>query len=276
MKSSLVSCESAAGEECLDMLDDPQQRAHTNAATALVDSAEPPEPADGQLLTAFLARHDKAAFETLVHRHGPLVFGVCRRMLGNAEDAADAFQAVFLVLVRKAASIRRPQALRTWLYHTAVRTSLKARTIRGRRMVREKAMDTMPETAATPQVASEEDLALLDEELRALPQKYQLPVILCELEGRTRKDAAKILQLPEGTVSSRLATARQRLASRLRRRGVTVSLTGLGALLAPTTASAAMPATLAASTVEAASLFGAGHVATSVVSAKVAALTQGV
>src|SRR5262245_53726194 len=176
-------------------------------------AAEAAGPTDGQLLTAFVAQKDKAAFEALVRRHGAMIFGVCHRLLGNVEDAADAFQAVFLVFVRKAASIRRPEAVRAWLYNTAVRTSLKARTIRQRRTAREKEINAMPEPAmpapaADARIVSEEDLALLDEELRALPEKYQLPVILCELEGRSRKEAAGILRLAEGTLSSRLATAR--------------------------------------------------------------------
>ncbi|MCI0684702.1 MAG: sigma-70 family RNA polymerase sigma factor [Gemmataceae bacterium] len=256
------------------MADDPWQQSRPDAGTALAPATA--APSDGQLLTAYLAHKDRAAFETLVDRHGPLVYGVCHRMLGNAEDAADAFQAVFLVLVRKAASIRRPEVVRTWLYQTAVRTSMKARAIRQRRLAHERGMHVMPEPAAATEVACQEELALLDEELRALPEKYQLPLILCELEGRSRKEAAGILHVAEGTVSSRLAAARKRLAGRLRRRGVVVSLAGLGMLLKPGAAAATMPATLAASTVEAATLVGTGQIATGVVSAKVAALAQGV
>jgi DNA-directed RNA polymerase specialized sigma24 family protein len=210
------------------------------------------ELTDGQLLTAVVARKDKAAFEALVHRNSEMIFGVCHRLLGNVEDAADAFQAVFLVFVRKAASIRRPEVVRAWLYNTAVRTSLKARVTRQRRTAREKEINAMPEPA--------------------LPESAGA---VCELEGRSRKEVAGILRFAEGTLSSRLATARQKLAARLQRRGVAVPLAGLSLLLAPSTASTSMPATLTASTIEAATLYSAGQAATGLVSANAAALAQG-
>jgi RNA polymerase sigma factor (sigma-70 family) len=177
------------------------------------------EKADAQLLEGFVKRNDQSAFEGLVRRHGPMIFRVCTRLLGNEHDAADAFQAVFMVLARKAASLRRPEVLGAWLYHVAYRASLKARTVRSKRTARERQVTEMPETAVhDPEFTS--DLAeLLDRELQALPAKYQAPIILCDLEGLSRRHIAASLKIPEGTLKTRLATARKRLAQRLRSRG---------------------------------------------------------
>jgi internalin A len=232
-------------------------------------------PSDRDLLDAFRQRNDEAAFEALVQRHGPLVMGVCRRSLGNDHDAADAFQAVFLVLTRKAAGIRT-DVLGAWLHSVAVRTSLKARAVREKRLVREQQVIAMPEPVLELADRSDEALAVLDEEVRALPEKYRLPVILCELQGRSRKDAAETLKLPEGTLSSRLATARTKLAERLRGRGVALSATALATLLAQSAAQASVPAALVTGTVKTAVLVNAGQAATAVASAEVAGLTQGV
>jgi RNA polymerase sigma factor (sigma-70 family) len=230
---------------------------------------------DGQLLDAFLARREEAAFEALVRRHGGLVFGVCRRLVGNADDAADAFQAVFLVLVRKAATLRGREFLGSWLYTVAYRTAWKARAARHRRRARETQVPTMPEPAVEPREADPELLALLDQELLALPEKYRVPVILCELEGRSRKEVAAKLRIPEGTLSSRLATARRRLAGGLARRGVTLPAGALAALAAQA-AGACPPGTLIGSTVKAAMLVAAGGAAAGVISAQAGALAEGV
>src|SRR5688572_7885585 len=193
-------------------------------------------PSDAELLAAFVASRDEAAFAEVVRRHGPLVFGTCRRLLGNEHDAADAFQAVFLVLSRKAASIRSRQALGAWLYHVAYRTSMKARAVSFKRKAREGQVSAMPEPAVegTP---VDDVMQVLDEELRRLPVKYQQPVILCDLQGQSRKEVAAQLKLPEGTLSSRLATARKELAARLRRRGIEVSASALAGILAQGAAS---------------------------------------
>src|SRR5262249_42961899 len=142
---------------------------------------------DGQLLECFLTRRDEAAFAALVRRHGPMVLGVCRRMLHNPHDAEDAFQATFPVLGRKAATIARRELLGNWLYGVAYRTALDARAAAARRRVREKQVSEMPE----PEASASEDVwrdlrPLLDEELSRLPDKYRVPVVLCDLEGRTR------------------------------------------------------------------------------------------
>src|SRR5438874_5672646 len=176
---------------------------------------------DGQLLECFLARPDEAAFEALVRRHGPMVLGVCRRVLRNAHDAEDAFQATFLVLVRKAASLRRREAVGNWLYGVAYRTALQARATAARRRLKEAQMrspDSQDSTAAS--VVRLELQALLDRELSRLPQKYQAPIVLCDLLGKTKREAAADLGCPEGTVSSRLARGRELLRRRLARQGL--------------------------------------------------------
>jgi RNA polymerase sigma factor (sigma-70 family) len=143
---------------------------------------------DGQLLRAFLATHDEWAFEAFVRRHGPMVLGVCRRVLRNVHDAEDAFQAVFLVLIRKAASVAGREIVGDWLHGVAYRTALKARTAQARRRVKER---HMARSEANAPDLSPEWLALLDQELNGLPKKYRVPVILCDLEGRTHQEAAR-------------------------------------------------------------------------------------
>jgi RNA polymerase sigma factor (sigma-70 family) len=232
-------------------------------------------PTDGQLLEEFIARRDEAAFEALLTRHGPMVLGVCRRVLANAADAEDAFQATFLVLVRKAAAVRPREQVGNWLYGVAYRTALKARAAAARRRAKERRVRPMPHPGSETVDAGEELRRLLDEELSRLPDKYRVAVVLCELEGRPRKQVARQLGVPEGTLSSRLATARRLLAGRLACRGVALA----GALLATLggeTARAAVPAALRAETVKAATLVAAGQAVTGVAEATVAALAEGV
>jgi RNA polymerase sigma factor (sigma-70 family) len=224
-------------------------------------------PADAALLDAFLARGDEAAFAALVQRHGPMVLGVCRRILGHAQDAEDAFQAVFWVLSRKASGIRPRAWIGNWLYGVAVRTALKARGLRRRR--REHQVDAMPPQPMPPTETDRDAQAILDEEIERLPAKYRLAVVLCELEGRGRKEAAAQLGVPEGTLSSRLAYARRLLARRLRGRGVTLGGGGMAALLGEHAAQAAVSQSLLTSTIQSAS-------ATSPASAAVASLAKGV
>jgi RNA polymerase sigma factor (sigma-70 family) len=232
---------------------------------------------DGQLLKRFLEGRDESAFEALVLRHGPMVLGVCRRVLGNADDAEDAFQAVFLVLVRKAGAIARAELLGNWLYGVAYRTALEAKARAARRRAREKQVKDMPHPAVVPAADRAELAALLDQELNRLPDKYRVPVVLCDLEGGSRKDVARQLGLPEGTLSSRLATARQLLAKRLARRGLTVSGGALPAALLENAAAACLPTALVRSTVNAAAGVAAGlAVTTAVVSARVVGLVKGV
>src|SRR5262249_9287871 len=143
---------------------------------------------DGQLLGRFLSSRNEAAFAALVRRHGPMVLGVCRRILGDFHDAEDAFQATFLVLARKAASVVKRESLGNWLYGVAYRTALQARVTNARRRARERPMRDMPHPELPP--AEPQDWRpLLDRELSRLPEKYRAAIVLCDLEGRTRREA---------------------------------------------------------------------------------------
>lgn len=231
---------------------------------------------DGQLLTCFIERRDEAAFEELVRLHGPMVLGVCRRVLGDTPDVEDAFQATFLVLVRKAASLTRREGVANWLYGVAFRTARQAKVRLGRRFAREKQVKDMPEKIQPEPVEQDWEL-LLDEELNRLPEKYRQPIVLCDLESRSRKEVAQQLQIPEGTLSSRLATARRMLRKRLAGRGLVLTGSGLGAALTQSAASASVPLPLVASTVKAATFVAASQtIAGGMISAKIASLTDGV
>jgi RNA polymerase sigma factor (sigma-70 family) len=232
---------------------------------------------DGQLLDSFLTQRDHDAFAALVRRHGPMVWGVCRRLLTNYHDAEDAFQAVFLVLVRKAATVEPREMVANWLYGVAYRTALKARSVAAKRKKREKQVVEMPESAVADLEVWHDLQPLLDQELNCLPDKYRAPMVLCDLEGKTRKEAARQLGWPEGTVAGRLATARKFLAKRLARRDTTLSGGALATVLSTKAASASVPPSVVSSTIKAATLVAVGQAAaTEVISAKVAALTEGV
>ena len=227
---------------------------------------------DGLLLEAFLSRRDQAAFSDLVSRHGPMVLGVCKRILAHAQDAEDAFQAVFIVLARKAESIRPPDKVGNWLYGVSVRVALKAR---GRRSnVREKQAAEMPSIVAQPIPPWSDLRPILDEEIERLPTKYREAVVLCELEGKGRKEAAQFLDIAEGTLSSRLASARKMLAKRLSARGVTLTSAATVSLLAENSGIAAVPMTLAIQTWKLATLSAAEFLAA--VSPRISDLAQGV
>jgi RNA polymerase sigma factor (sigma-70 family) len=230
---------------------------------------------DGQLLGYFLSRRDEAAFEALVRRHGPMVLSVCRRIAGNLHDAEDAFQATFLVLACKAASVVPREAVGNWLYGVAYRTALKVRTTTARRRARERQVKDLPQPVAEPLEGRQELGLLLDQELNRLPDQYRLPIILCDLEGRTRREVARQLGLPDGTLSNRLAAGRRMLARRLARRGLAVGGGAASATLFSDSAPAAIPPLLLRTTVPAAMLVAAGKAVTSVVSASVAALMKG-
>jgi RNA polymerase sigma factor (sigma-70 family) len=232
---------------------------------------------DQQLLEDYISRRDEAALAVLVQRHGPMVWGVCRRVLTNYHDAEDAFQATFLVLVRRAASIASPELLANWLYGVAHQTAIKARATVARRKMRERQVTEMPEPAGVEQDLWNDLQPLLDQELSRLPDKYRAVIVLCDLEGKTRKEAAGQLGCAEGTVASRLARARIMLAKRLTQRSVALSGGALAAVLAQQAASAGVPYSVVDSTIKAASLLAAGKAAaTGAISVKVAALTEGV
>lgn len=232
------------------------------------------ELTDGELLERYLHGRDDDAFEALVERHGPMVLAVCRRVVGNLQDAEDAFQATFLVLVRKAASIRPRNKVGNWLHGVAYRAGLKARTLSNRQKERERQMKKVPEATTIETGLWEDLIPLLDQEINALPEKFRLPIVLCDLEGKSRKEAARHLNWPEGTVAGRLAQARTMLAKRLVKRGLPISGGVLAALFAQKAAEAAVPAALSISTVKAASfaLLATGGAATG----KVAAIADGV
>jgi RNA polymerase sigma factor (sigma-70 family) len=233
---------------------------------------------DEQLLDCFLDRKDDVALEMLVRRHGPMVLGVCRRLLGNPEDADDAFQATFLVLVRKAHTVAPRAMVGNWLYGVARKAALKARAASVKRRNTEKQVKILPETPAEAQDERWSDLRpILDRELARLAEKYRAPIVLCDLERKTQKEAARQLGWPQGTLSVRLMRGRKMLAKRLTRCGVSLSAGSLALLLSENTAPAAVPISLLGSTLKATSLFAAGGVVTAgVIGVKAAALTQGV
>jgi RNA polymerase sigma factor (sigma-70 family) len=203
---------------------------------------------DAQLLARFVAGRDECAFAALLRRHGPMVLGVCRRLLRHEQDAEDAFQATFLVLARKAGSVVKRESVGGWLYGVSCRTALKARGLRCRRAARETQVTAMPEPEVAP--AEVQDWRpWLDLELSRLPEKYRAVLVACDLEGLSRREAARQLKLAEGTLSSRLARGRCMLARRLARYGLSVSGGALAAALAEG-ASAAVPAPLLVSTVK--------------------------
>ena len=185
---------------------------------------------DAALFERFGRRRDEAAFAALVQRHGPMVRATCRRVLGERPDVDDAFQAVFMILANKATSIRRRRLPGPWLHTVALRTAQKARNAIQRQAQREKQVATMVQT--NKRRGNEADwLTWLDEELARLSAAFRDPLILCELEGCSRAEAAATLQIPEGTVSSRFAHGKEMLRERLRRRGAIVSAIALGLVL---------------------------------------------
>lgn len=230
--------------------------------------------ADADLLRAFAATRDPAAFESLVRRYGPLVMGVCRRVLGRAPEADDAFQATFLVLARKAGAVAGN--LGGWLHTTAHRTALRARHANAKRAAREQHMDPMPSVAVAHEVADQDEiLAALDREIRRLPAKLRAPVVLCELQGRPRAEVARELGVPEGTLSSRLGTARKLLAKRLARHHPALTAGGLALLFANAALARPHP-DLVAHTVATAGPFAAGSLAGPLVTPAVRSLAEGV
>src|SRR5262245_51413161 len=224
---------------------------------------------DAQLLERFIVRREQDAFEALLRRHGSLVFGVCRRILHDESDAEDAFQATFLVLARKAATLQRRELLGNWLYGVAYRTALRARSLSARRLAREKEMARLE---AVPEEPANDLLDLLDQEVNRLPDKYRTPIVLCELQGKSYKEAACLLGWPEGTLAGRLSRARTLLARRLGRGGANLS-GGLLTTVLGRSAEAAVPAQLGETTARAAGAGGRGVVA-GLVSARVATLVE--
>jgi RND family efflux transporter MFP subunit len=234
---------------------------------------------DTHLLERFIATGDEAAFELLVRRHERLVFGVCRRNLRDYHDAADAFQATFLALARKASSISRRQALAGWLYQVAYRLAIRLRARRSLDRSRTQRLDIAEETAAVKEIDLPaewtEVRAILDEEVTRLPERFRLAIVLCYLEGKTVAEAGAQLGWPRGTVASWLARARERLQRRLVRRGVTLPGAGVLAALSLTDiAAGAPPAWIAAGVRTAGVATGARLAAEAGVAPRVVTLTR--
>jgi RNA polymerase sigma-70 factor (ECF subfamily) len=229
---------------------------------------------DAELVRRFTGSKGPAAeqaFEALLGRHGPMVLGVCRHILRRPQDVDDAFQATFLVLVRKARSIRVDESLGPWLYGVAYRTAIRARSKVARHHLEE--MNDLEAAAADPGggACAWEIRPMLHEELNRLPEKYRSPIVLCDIEGKSHEEAARLLDWPVGTLSGRLSRGRQLLKDRLQRRGLTASAGMLAARL-PGEALQALPPRLAELTIKAALASGAGPT----VSTSVLTLTQGV
>ena len=234
---------------------------------------------DEQLLERFLARRDEAAeeaFTAIVQRHGPMVLGVCLRVLGDRHEAEDAFQATFLVLARKAASVIRRDKVANWLYGVACRTAKQARGRTARRRAREERVGMSPHIEPSDGDLGDELRGILDEELARLPARYRAPIVLCELEGLSRQEAARRLGVPEGTISSRLARAKSQLRDRLARRGLGLPMVVLSAALVREAGAATLSDALIESTAQAAMCVAAGSTASAAVAASVVSLTEGV
>ncbi|VTT97995.1 sigma-70 family rna polymerase sigma factor : RNA polymerase sigma factor, sigma-70 family OS=Singulisphaera acidiphila (strain ATCC BAA-1392 / DSM 18658 / VKM B-2454 / MOB10) GN=Sinac_7487 PE=4 SV=1: Sigma70_r2: Sigma70_r4_2: Secretin [Gemmataceae bacterium] len=240
----------------------------------------PPEASDtsdGPLLRSFIERNDGEAFAALVRRHGRMVLGVCRRVARNHHDAEDAFQATFLVLARRAASVNPREQLPNWLYGVAFRTASKARALAARRRAREARAALGRADEGVPPVERDDLRSVIDRELNALPAGYRLALLVCDLEGESVRDAAERLGWPQGTLAGRLARGRKLLARRLASRGVVVPAGTLAAALAADPVMACVPAALFASTVRAARTGAASPTpAAGAVSPAVATLTEGV
>src|SRR4051812_16629983 len=201
-------------------------------APPLEEPSRPGPAGDRELLAQFVRCRDPVAFEGLVRRHGPMVLGACRRLLRNPHDAEDAFQATFLVLLRKAHTVNPPERVGNWLYGVACRTAAKANAMNAKRHARDRTVEP-PSMGSSSTVidasAQAEVRAAIDVEIGRLPERYRAPVVLCELDGLSRTEAAQALDLPEGTLSSRLSRAREMLRTRLARRGMALSAAAVAA-----------------------------------------------
>jgi RNA polymerase sigma factor (sigma-70 family) len=226
---------------------------------------------DEELLARFFKTSEEGAFSVLVARYSSLVYGVCKRVLGNATDAEDAFQATFLVLVKKGANLRQPGRLANWLYGVALRTASHVKSKRARRTKVERDAGSRAAKSETTKsdmsdMNYEQLWHVLDEEINQLPPKYALPLTLCYLEGKTNAEAATQLGWPEGSMSRRLARAKDLLRARLSKRGMAMSAVLLAAAVFARPASACAPAPLLASTVKAGALVAEGARLSDVVS----------
>jgi RNA polymerase sigma factor (sigma-70 family) len=254
-----------------------QELIHRSIQT-LFDTGSVAGLTDGQLLERFLSRRGadaEAAFAALVTLYGPMVWDLCRSVLSDEHDAEDAFQATFLILVRRAGAIRRRDSIGPWLYGVARRVAVRAKATAARQRARE---ERGAEMIATPtdELAQKEETEALHAEVDRLAEKYRSAVVLCYFEGRSHNEAARLLKCPVGTVSIRLSRAREQLRTRMTRRGLALPAAWESGLISPASARAAMPSGLAASTIEVAMRVASGKAAIAgVVSASVARLAEG-
>ena len=216
---------------------------------------------DRHLLEQFLTERDERAFAVLVERHGPMVLSVCRRIMGEAHHFEDAFQAVFLVLIRKTTSLTGKQSVGGWLHGVARRIALRARAQSTLRRQKERETAAMSSTGPLDELTMQEFRSVLDEEIASLSEKYQGPIVLCHLEGKTYDEAARELGCTKKTLSRRLAKARALLRTKLERRGITLTLAALTTTLTEAAQATPLPAFLALNTVKAATLVATGKTA---------------
>jgi RNA polymerase sigma factor (sigma-70 family) len=241
---------------------------------SLRDSQALRDAADSQLLEWFARGREDAPFVALVRRHGPMVWGISRRMLPHVQDAEDVFQATFLLLARKASSIRKSQSVGSWLHGVARRLALKTRLQQARRQAREKRAMDMRKDQPKSEATISDVQATLDGALAELPEKYRAVLVLCYLEGRTQEEAGRHLGCPLATVRTRVARGRKLLHDRLARKGLTLSTAGLGALLIASAATAA-PVPLVQTAIKASLSFAAGQPAMALCSKQAASLVEG-
>jgi RNA polymerase sigma factor (sigma-70 family) len=242
----------------------------------LTVTARTENASDGELVESFVAEGDDDAFTALFRRHGPMVLGLCRRVLHNEQEADDAFQATFLVFARRAHSLRSRDTLGSWLYGVAYRTALKARCSAARRRTHEAAARVRAPAEPLSAMTVAEAQEIVDRELAALPEKFRSPLVLCCLEGLARDEAARQLGWPVSVVKSRLEQARELLRRRLVRRGLTLPAAMLSFGMLGTAVQADVPPTLAAATVKATTQVASGAAAIPALSSTVVSLAEGV
>jgi RNA polymerase sigma factor (sigma-70 family) len=203
---------------------EPARKKASGNMRAPIDKAHLHNLTDGQLLGRFISCHEESAFEEILRRHGPMVLSVCRRTISNWNDAEDAFQATFLLLLQKSGTIAKPDSVGSWLYGVAYRIALKTKTKAARCRVLEEQGREMPTVGPDCEFVWKDLKPILDQEIERLPEKYRSPVVLCYLEGLSYGEVARHLGCSKGTVSLRLARARELLQERLARRDIVLSV----------------------------------------------------
>lgn len=253
---------------------DPSRHAWLSQVRQVLTEQQLEQASDQEMLQRFVAAPDDAPFAELMRRHGGLVLGVCRRVLRQEQDAEDAFQATFLALARQAAALPHQMALGGWLYRVAQRSAVKLRIAGQRRARRDRRAESTPSVDPLEQLTGRELLSLLDEELQKLPERFQEPLVLCFLEGKTQEEAAQQLGWPRGTLKDRLEQGKELLRQRLTRRGLALPA-GLLATLVCSTANAAVPALLQQTVLRNVVALASGAALTSVVTAPLVELVEG-